>query len=273
MPAAFRDLFQHTKPVIAALHLPPVPGSHHPRARTVQQIEQYAIENAGAFVAGGVDALFLQDLGAPPMQGSDHEVVAYLSVVGAAVRRSYPELNLGIIVNSHGAEIPLAIAKAVGAQFVRIKVFIGAMVKAGGIENGCASEAIQYRSRIGAEDVAIIADVYDRTGVPLGEMPIEEASRMAVWYRADALVLTGKDFTGSLDMLARVRAKHYGVPLLLGGSATADNIGDALAYADGVIVSSSLMRTSGSPEEREARPWDDAAIKRFVDAAHAAADH
>lgn len=267
MSPNFQDLFRDHKPVIAALHLPPFPGSRHPHARNIQEIEHYAIENAGVFAAGGVDALFLQEQGAPAGPVSDPEVTAYLSVVSRAVRREFPQLPLGIIVNSHGAEVSLAVAKAVGAQFVRFKVYVGAMVKASGIEQGCAYEAVQYRYRIDAEDVAIIADVYDRTGVPLGETTIEEASGWAVRFGcADALVLTGKDFTTSLDMLARVQAKRYGVPLLLGGSATADNVAAALQHADGIIVSSSLMRTSGSAEERDARPWDENAIKRFVEA-------
>ena len=197
------------------------------------------------------------------------EVAAILSVVGASVRCAFPDLPLGIIIGSHSAETPLAVAKAIGAQFVRLKVYVGAMVKADGIEQGCAYEAVQYRARLGAEDIAIVADVYDRTGIPLGEMDIEEASRWAVRYRADALVLTGHDFPGSLHMLERVRAKQLGVPLLLGGSATAGNVSQALRYADGIIVSTSLMSASGSKAERAARPWDEDAIRRFMDAARA----
>jgi uncharacterized protein len=268
---SFGALFDQRKAVIGALHLPPFPGSGHPRARSVQEIERYALENTAVFAAGGVDALFLQELGMPAGAVSGPEVIATLSVVGAAVRRAYPDLVLGIIVGSPGAAAPLAIAHATGAQFVRLKVYVGAMVKAGGIEEGCAREAIEYRARTGAEEVAIVADVYDRTGIPLGETSIEEASGWAVQFgRADALVLTGKDFAGSLEMLARVRARGYGVPLLLGGSATEENVAQALEHADGVIVSSSLMQTSGSTEEREARPWDGEKIRRFVEAARGA---
>jgi predicted TIM-barrel enzyme len=83
------------------------------------------------------------------------------------------------------------------------------------------------------------------------------------------LVLTGHSFADSLAMLDRVRARQLGVPLLLGGSVTTENVGTALDHADGVIVSTALMRKEGSPQQRRSRPWDEVAIQHFVEAAAA----
>jgi hypothetical protein len=80
------------------------------------------------------------------------------------------------------------------------------MVKAEGILQGCAYEAIQYRAQIGAQDVAILADVYDRTGEPLGRMPlVEEARQAATFGRADGLILTGRSFGGLDSEIVRLR--------------------------------------------------------------------
>jgi hypothetical protein len=168
---------------------------------------------------------------------------------------------------SHGAREPLAVAQAIGAQFVRIKVYTGAMVKAEGILEGCAYEAITYRTQIGAEDIVILADVYDRTGMPLGELPLVEAARSAcVYCKADGLIVTGLSFDESLKMLKEVQEAHLGVPLLLGGGAKSENIKEALQFCDGVIVSSSFKPIGGWTEESILAEWDYERIAQFMQA-------
>ena len=261
-------IFRTSQPVVAALHLPPFAGGGDPGAADIDWIEQYAIDNAGVFVAGGVDGLFVQDQTMPADVAGFPNVVANLAVAARAVHRAYPDLPIGIIVNHHGAYGALAVAKAAGASFVRLKVYVGAMMKTEGIEEGCAFDALSYRTRLGAENIAIFADVFDRTGTPLGTTPLEEASEWAVRRgRADALVLTAHSFSDSLDMIDHVAAKRLGAPVFLGGSVTAGNVGEALGHADGVIVSSALMRKDGAAEERRRRPWDEQAIRDFVEAA------
>jgi membrane complex biogenesis BtpA family protein len=186
--------------VIAALHLPAfqIPGKSE--TNPVSAVIDYALRNTERAVRAGVQALYIQDLGDYPWASTiQPQTVADLSVIGAALRGEFPELFLGICTMSHGAREPLAIAQAVGAQFVRLKVYIGAMVKAEGILQGCAHEAISYRSQIGAENIAILADVYDRTGEPLGRVSLKEAAtQAAVFGRADGLILTGHSFEESL---------------------------------------------------------------------------
>jgi hypothetical protein len=255
--------------VIGAIHLPPLAGSQHPAAQTVAVAVEHALRNVEKAVRAGVPVIYLQDLGDTPIAPSvEPHAAAALAVVGAAVRREFPDLVLGICMMSHGCKEPLAIAQAIGAQFVRLKVYVGAMVKAEGVLQGCAYEAIQYRAKLHAEDIQILADVYDRTGQPLGRMPlVEEARQAAVHCRADGLILTGGSFGESLEMLAEVRAAHLGVPLFLGGGATADNIKDVLRIADGVVVSSTFKPLSGWTRESMLAEWEYERIRTFMDAA------
>ncbi len=268
-------LFTPGRPaVIAALHLPPLPASHHPAAQPVGVVTEMALRNAEKAVKAGIPALYIQDLGDFPLAPHvQPHTVAILSVVGAAIRREFPDLALGVCLMSHAAREPLAIAQAIGGQFVRLKVYVGAMVKAEGLVQGCAYEAIQYRAQIGAEDVQILADVYDRTGEPLGRLPIaEEARQAAVFGRADGLVLTGLSFAESMQMLADVRAAKLGAPLLLGGGATADNIAQVLKAADGVVVSSAFKSVSGWTREALLAEWDAGRVNAFMQAVRRAAE-
>ncbi|MGB9799160.1 MAG: BtpA/SgcQ family protein [Thermanaerothrix sp.] len=258
----------HPPRVIAALHLPPHPASHHPMAQSVTQMVDFALRNAERAVEAGIPALYIQDVADTPVapQVQPH-TVATLAVVGTAIRRTFPDLILGVCLMSHGAREPLAIAQAIGAQFVRLKVYVGAMVKAEGILQGCAYEAIQYRAQLEAEEIAILADVYDRTGEPLGRLPlVEEARQAAVFGRADGLVLTGLSFNESLEMLGQVRAANLGVPLYLGGGANATNVGQALQVADGIIVSSAFKSRQGWTREALLDEWEPERIRAFMEA-------
>ena len=175
-------LFSKIPVVIAALHLPPSMASRLPAAIPMDETVDYVLRNIEKAVRAGVSAVYIQDIGdlpyAPKIQP---HTIAYMSVVGAAIRKEFPELILGICMMNHGAREPLAVAQAIGAQFVRIKVYVGTMVKPEGILNGCAYEAITYRSQIGADGIAILADVYDRSGVPLGKAPLVDAAGTPVF--------------------------------------------------------------------------------------------
>ena len=254
--------------VIAALHLPPLPGSRHPAAQPVSAAVDFALRNAEKAVRAGVPALYIQDVADTPVAPAVQPyTTAAVAVVGAALRREFPDLALGVCLMAHGAREPLAIAAAMGAQFVRLKVYVGVMVKAEGILQGLAYEAVQYREQIGAGHVHILADVYDRSGEPLGRMPLtEEARQAAVFGRADGMVLTGLSFAQSLEMLAEVRAAQLGVPLLLGGGAKAENVAQALQHADGVIVSSTFKPGSAWTREALLTEWELPRIQAFMDA-------
>ncbi len=265
------SLFTLDRPiVIAALHLPPFPASAHPAAQSIPAITDYALRNTARAVKAGVRAAYLQDLGDHPVAPRiQPHTVAGMAAVGSAVRREFPGLALGICLMSHGAREPLAVAQAIGAQFVRLKVYVGAMVKAEGLLQGCAYEAVHARVALGAgdEDIAILADVYDRTGEPLGRLPlVEEARQAATFGRADGLILTGRSFAESLDMLTEARSAGLGVPLLLGGGATPENVAQALTLADGVIVSTAFKPAGGWTRESLSADWEESRVAAFIEA-------
>lgn len=253
-------------PVIAALHLPAFPASGHPDARPLAEIRDFALRNVDKAVNAGVRGVYLQDLGDYPVPRSIAPyTVAGMAVIGAALRSAFPELTLGVCLMAHGAREPLAVAEAIGAQFVRLKVYVGAMVKAEGLLEGCAADAVRYRRQIGAEQIAIFADVYDRTGEPLGRMSLGEESRQAaVFGRADALVLTGKNYRESLEMVREVRLQQPTIPLWIGGGVDASNVGEALSLASGVIVGSAFKTLSGFTRESMGADWDAGRLHEFM---------
>jgi len=258
------NLFDLHPLVITALHLPELGKGHKPIS--MSWLEDYVLKNLAVFVKGGVPAVILQEETLNPNHARP-ENIAVMSALARIARHDFPGLHLGIIVQAHDPLAPLAIAHASGASFVRIKVFVGAMLKAEGIQQGCAVAARDYRALLGREDIQILADVHDRTGYPVAGEPIEVAAGWAAHSGADGLILTGFTYEESLQYLATVRQAGIQKPLLLGGGADESNVAEVLEHADGVIVSSALKRKDVS--EDEIVLWDLDGIKRFMEAAHA----
>jgi predicted TIM-barrel enzyme len=248
--------------VIVALHLPELRRGK--KSIPMSWLEDYVLQNTALFYECGVPAVILQE---ETLNNSDAypESVAVLSVLGSKVHQQFPDLQLGIIMQAHDGVSPIAVAHACGASFVRLKVFIGAMLKSEGIQQGLGIAARDYRSMIDREDIKILADVHDRTGFPMADIPIEMASEWAVRTGADSLILTGFTHEESLQYLSSVRKSGITVPLILGGGATEENVSEVLKYADGVIVSSALKHQNPKPEDIIL--WDRDLVRRFMDAA------
>jgi predicted TIM-barrel enzyme len=257
-------LFTARPLVVAALHLPDL--AIGPR-RSPAWIEDYVLANARVFAEAGVPALKLQDQTRAPGEASV-ATVALMASLGRLLRREFPELRLGIIVQAHDAQAPIAIAHAVGACFVRLKVYVAAALGAEGPKHGLGVVARNYRAALPAPGVAILADVFDRTSVPLANIPPERAALWAEALGADGLVLTGADFADSLARIRSARTAGVKAPILLGGGVTDANVAEALSVAQGVVVSSSLMRPGAGAEDL--LRWDADRTRRFMDRARAA---
>jgi membrane complex biogenesis BtpA family protein len=248
--------------IIASMHLPDLGIAG--RSISMAWLEDFVARNLEVFVAGGLEAVLLQDetLNASTARP---ETIAVMAALGRFAKIEFPAIHLGIIIQAHDPVAPLAVAHAAGAEFVRIKTFVGAMLKAEGIEEGCGIAARDYRQKLGRQDILLMADVHDRSGYPIGNVPLEQAARWAAQAGADALILTGSSFEQSLEYLQVVRAAALFRPLLMGGGVTAENVGQVLRYADGLIVSRAFKRKHY--REDEVVRWDLESVKRFTGAA------
>jgi predicted TIM-barrel enzyme len=251
--------------IVAALHLPDLSVA---RATSMAFLEDYVLANARVFAEAGIPALMLQDQTREP--GPAAVVTSTVTaVLGRLIRKEFPGMALGIIVQAHDAQAPIAIAHAAGASFVRLKVFVGAAMTMEGPKNALALAARSYRHDLRRDDLAILADVFDRTSVPLIDVAPEEAAQAAVKLGADGLILTGATFAESLERVRKAKGSGIARPILIGGSVTSGNVAQALGVADGAIVSTSLMRDGAAPGEL--LQWDADKTRRFMDLVRAMA--
>ena len=231
--------------VIGLVHLAPLPGS--PRwDGSMKRVTAAALADAQALVEGGVDAVLVENFGDAPFTPGRVEpaTVAAVSVVAAEVRRVFPRIALGVNVLKNDARAALAVAAAVGAEFIRVNVHAGAVLADQGIVQSDAYGTLRDRRLLGV-DVAIFADVGGKHAVPLAPIDIELTARDLVHRGlADALVVSGPA-TGQATPLTdvkRVRGAVTDVPILIGSGVTAETIAELLSLADGVIVGTSVKR-------------------------------
>ncbi len=251
-------LFAAHPRIIGALHLPDLGLA---RETSMAWLEDYTLTNARVFADAGFPALMLQDQ-TRTIADADPVTIAIVTALGRSIRQAFPAMRLGIIVQAHDAIAPLAIAHATGADFVRLKVFVGASMTAEGPRTALCTTARTYRHRIKAEKVAILADVFDRTSVPMVDLPPERAALWAQSMGADALVLTGDTFADSLARIAKARTAGVRVPIVLGGSVAEENVAIALETADAAIVSTALIRKG--THDGDLLRWDIESASRFV---------
>jgi membrane complex biogenesis BtpA family protein len=235
------------KAAIGMVQLAPLPGSSTYQDSVLSDIIRAAVDETKDLANAGFDAVMIQNLGDLPVT---HKVtpsqIAWMSRVAFEVVQAV-NIPIGLNFLENDAEAILSVASAAGLDFVRLKVFVGVMVSPSGLTPGCAYEANKTRNLLRAHDVAMFADVHDRTGIHLGGRDIDPDIREAIDLgHADGLVLTGGNFDESMDYIKRARAKFPKIPILLGGSASESNLAVTLAAADGVIISSALKDTNSA---------------------------
>ena len=244
-PDALRALFEHDKPIIGVLHLLPLPGAPRYEGDSLDLIIEHALTDTAAFRDGGVDGIIVENGWDLPFAKPDDiglETVAAMTAVAREVKR---EVGLPVGINGlANAAIPsLAVAKASGADFVRVNQWANAYVANEGFIEGAAAKAMRYRAAIRATDVSIFADVHVKHGshAIVADRTLAEQTRDVEWFDADVLIATGNR-TGDPTPVPEIAGikDHASLPVIVGSGLTADNAREILAHADGAIVATSL---------------------------------
>src|SRR4051812_12593050 len=150
------------------IHVPALPGV--PRcSMNFEEIRQFVLADAAALAEGGVDGLIIENFGDVPFYASrvPAHTVAFLSTLAFELKSRFL-LPLGINVLRNDGMAAVAIAAAVGAEFVRVNVYTGARLTDQGILRGEAQEIARYRRALGVA-AQIWADVAVKHSAPLGE--------------------------------------------------------------------------------------------------------
>jgi membrane complex biogenesis BtpA family protein len=224
------------------VHLGPLPGS--PRFDgDLDGVVAAAVADARLLEEADFDAIGIENFGDAPFFRDDvpKVTIASMTRIIAEVMNNV-DIPVGVNVLRNDARGALAIAAATGAAFIRVNVLSGSMWTDQGLIVGDAAEVVRLRSSI-APNTRILADVFVKHAIPPPGTTLEHAAEeLAGRGLADAIIVSGTA-TGRPPTITTLRDARDAVPdkpLFVGSGASASNVGQFLAVADGVIVGTTL---------------------------------
>jgi len=258
----FREIFTSSRPLIACLHLLPLPGSPLYDG-SMDEVYDRALQETDIFMRNAVDGLIIENFRDKPFypERVPAETVAALSAVSREVKKR-ADVPMGINVLRNDGESAIAIAVAVEAQFVRVNVHMNAVVSEQGIIEGRSHLTLRLRAAL-KSDVMIFADVGVKHAAPLADRGLAIETRdLAERGLADAIIVSG-ELTGvetKTEDVDIVR-NNTSLPILIGSGATPENLHKVYSKVDGVIVGS-YFKTDGKGNNFV----DEKRVKDFLEA-------
>lgn len=227
--------------VIGMVHCLALPGTPNFCGDMKKVIDQ-AVQDAIMLEKSGMDAIIVENMGDGNFGiNLDIEQSCALAAVSAIVAQNV-KIPIGIDAAMNDYATNFSIAKAIGAEFVRIPVFVDTVEFFGGIIQPVAREALKFRKNLGAENVKILADIQVKhTHMLLPHVSVEDSAKTAEACGADAIIVTGTHIgvETPIDMIKRVK-KVTSLPVIAGSGVKTSNIKEQLDIADGAIVGTSL---------------------------------
>ncbi|MEO1008916.1 MAG: BtpA/SgcQ family protein [Planctomycetota bacterium] len=264
-PTASEPAWSPPGPLLGMVHVGPLSSAARAGPPLGDQVDA-AVRDARTLADAGFDAVIVENMhDTPYVHGrQDPAVVASMTrLVGAVVEAA--GVPAGVQILSGGNREAIAVAAATGANFVRCENFAYAHVADEGLlAQAEAGPLLRYRRRIGAESVAVLADVKKKhaSHALTGDLTLADACRGTRFFGADAIVVTGSA-TGERTDPGDVRAAREAVdgPVLVGSGASPEDAAALLQHADALIVGS-WVKVDG----RWHNPVDAGRARRMVEA-------
>ena len=256
MENVLKKIFNKDKNIIiGAIHFAPLlsyedfPG--------YEVVLKNALEDLSAFQEGGTDGVIIENnYDIPHKIFVEKETVELITRLGKEIKK-LAKIPIGVSVLWNDYKSALLIAKKIGAQFIRVPVFVDSVRTNYGDVFAEPELVLEYRRKIKAENIVIFTDIHVKHAKLLEDKSIEESALQAIKYGSDALIVTGK-WTGDAPNLKELEIVRYAVkdfPILIGSGADAFNIKKLLRHANGAIVSTSLKEGGIKEGETNIKSW------------------
>ncbi len=226
--------------IIGAIHFPPLFGYKDFPGLDIAL--ENALQDTEVFEDGGADGIIIENnYDVPHKINVYKETVEIMIYLGKEIKK-IAKIPIGVSVLWNDYKAALFIAKEIGAQFIRVPVFVDNVKTDYGEVSGDPKDVLEYRKKIGAEKVALFTDIHVKHAELLEKKTIQESAREAIKSGSDALIITGKWTAQApiLEELISVKNATKDFPILIGSGVDKENIRKLFEYANGAIVSTSL---------------------------------
>jgi predicted TIM-barrel enzyme len=158
-------------------------------------------------------------------------------IVQAIAQESGDDFQVGVQLMRNALKASFAVAKVAGGSFIRAGAVVGSTLSDDGMITANPIEVMEYREKIKAGSVKMIADIHSMQFRWFGEpKPVELVAKAAQKVGADAISLGDPDEQKTLALISSVRESLPDVPIILAGYTNHDNVKRLLAAADGAFV-------------------------------------
>lgn len=239
-----QKIFGVKKPIIALLHLDPLPDDPG-FCGDINQVLDHAAQDLQALQNGGADGvLFANEFSLPYQPVADIATISAMAYLIGALKNDIT-VPFGVnIVKNPIATIDLG--AAVGASFAR-SCFSGAYMGEYGIYVSNNGEAIRRRKALGAQDMKLLFKVNPEADTYLVNRDIQVVAKSILFGGfADGLCVSGAAAGKEPDdrNLQRVyeAAAPNGVPVFCNTGCSHENVREKLRFCDGVCVGSAFKK-------------------------------
>jgi membrane complex biogenesis BtpA family protein len=234
-------LFASTKPIIAMIHFPALPGRpSYDASGGLEAILSRVRHDLRTTQEAGVDGvLFCNEKDLPYSFEVPAEIPATMAGI---IGRVHEEIRVPFGVNVLWDPLAtIRLAAATGAMFVR-EVFTGTYESDMGFWSPPGDQAFILRRQLDCPQLAIFNNITPEFARSFSRRSVAERARAAAFFGADALLISGQMAGASADLIQLQEAKEAvpGTPILANTGVNEDNIEHMLAVADGAIVGTSL---------------------------------
>jgi uncharacterized protein len=239
------SLFKNTKPIIGMIHVGALPGTPA-NQQSISEIISAAVREAKIYRDCGVDGIIIENMHDTPYLRSTvgAEIVAAMTMIAFAVKIK-SNLPLGIQILAGANLEAMAVAHAANLDFIRVEGYAFAHIADEGLIESSAAKLLRYRKMIGAERVAVWADIKKKhsSHAITSDISLGATAEAVEFMRGDAVIVTG-NVTGNAPKVEDVHeAKaHCNVPVILGSGVDANNIAEFHSIADGFIIGSAFKK-------------------------------
>lgn len=235
-------LFKTTKPIIALLHLLPLPGDpEYDRQGGMRKVINRAREELKALQYGGVDGVMIANEFSLPYQSPAPAaiVAAMANIIGEL--RAEVKIPFGVNIVQDPVNC-IELAGAVEADFAR-SMFTSAYVGIGGIRQTSIASVMRRKVELNLNDMLMFYMVNPESDVNLGGTDNVAIAKSLIFNcQPDAMCISGRSAGNNADLsiIEQVKAVSNGVPVFCNTGCNIDNVENVFSVADGAFVGTGI---------------------------------
>jgi len=238
----FNKIFNTSKPVIAMVHFPALPGSPlYDEKLGLDFIIDSVTKDLINLQNAGVDAVMFGNENDRPYEFDVN--AATTSTMAYAIGSLKDKISVPFGVNVLWDPMStIALATATGAHFVR-EIFTGTYASDMGMWTPDAGKTMRYRDSLNRKDLLMFYNISAEFAYSLDRRSVAERSKSTVFSSIPDAILVSGQITGelaNLNDLEEVKKIIPDTPVLANTGVNIDNVEKILNISDGIIIGSSL---------------------------------